>query len=141
MIYNSLLPDIAGGPINLNSNAATMKLKPLQATSPDPNAIYNNIVIFQDRTLDVAGDDVTLNGSASVTDVEGMVYVPGGDVKLNGNGGSLTLGQVIANTYQINGGGGKSRSRMTTCSRRSSLPRDSSSRAPSGWRSDSGRSV
>jgi len=35
-----------------------------------------------------------------------MVYVPSGDVKLNGNGGSLTVGQIIANTYKIDGGGG-----------------------------------
>ena len=67
MIYNSSLPSSAGGAISQNATSRTMQLKPLQATSPDPNAIYNNIVIFQDRTLDITGDDVTLNGSTSAT--------------------------------------------------------------------------
>lgn len=107
MIYNSSLPSSPGGVINLNSSSATMQLKPLQATSPDPNAIYNNIVIFQDRTLDISGDDVTLNGATSVARVDGMVYVPSGDVKLNGNAGTLTVGQIVANTYKIDGGGGR----------------------------------
>jgi hypothetical protein len=106
MIYNSSLPTAPGGPISQNATYATLRLKPLQATSPDPNAIYNNIVIFQDRTLDVSGNDITLNGSSSGTQVEGMVYVPSGDIMLNGNGGTLTIGQIIASTYQINGGGG-----------------------------------
>ena len=38
--------------------------------------------------------------------VEGIVYVPGGQVKLNGNGGTLIVDQVIADTYEINGDGG-----------------------------------
>jgi hypothetical protein len=106
MIFNSKLPTADAGPIVFDGSSATMKLKPLSATSPDPNAIYNDIVIFQDRTLDVAGDDVTLNGAASVATVEGMVYVPRGKVTLNGNGGTLTVGQVIANTFNIMGNGG-----------------------------------
>jgi Putative Flp pilus-assembly TadE/G-like len=108
MVYNSSLPSSPGGPISQNATYANMQLKPLQATSPDPNAIYNNIVIFQDRTLDISGDDVTLNGSSSGTRVEGMVYLPIGDVKLNGNGrdDTLTIGQIIANTYLIDGNGG-----------------------------------
>ncbi len=35
-----------------------------------------------------------------------MVYVPGGEIKLNGNGGTLVLDQVIANTYLIDGNAG-----------------------------------
>jgi len=108
MIYNSTLPSSPGGKISQNATYATVQLKPLQATSPDPNAIYNSIVIFQDRTLDIGGTaaDVVLNGATSGTNVEGMVYVPSGDVQLNGNGGTLTVGQIIANTYKINGGHG-----------------------------------
>ena len=49
---------------------------------------------------------VTLNGSDSSTTVEGIVYVPGVQVKLNGNGGTLIVDQVIADTYDINGDGG-----------------------------------
>lgn len=108
LIYNSQLLDEygtvveAGGPIVLDGSAATMELKALHATAP-PASDYNNIVIFQDRALTTS---VTLNGSASTTTVEGLIYVPNGQVKLNGNGGTLILDQVIANTYDINGNGG-----------------------------------
>jgi hypothetical protein len=34
------------------------------------------------------------------------VYVPGAQIKLNGNGGTLILDQVIADTYDVNGNGG-----------------------------------
>ena len=100
LLYNSDDP-APGGPITQNGSSAIVKLMPIQdATSP-----YFNIVIFQDRTLNVAGDDVTLNGSDSETVVAGLIYLPVGDIKLNGNEGTLTLGQVIASTYQINGDG------------------------------------
>jgi hypothetical protein len=49
---------------------------------------------------------VTLNGSSSITEVEGIIYVPGGQIKLNGNGGTLVVDQIIANTFDINGNGG-----------------------------------
>lgn len=103
MIYNSELPSIPGGPFILNSNGAVMKLRPLNVPTTDPDAIYNKIVIYQDRTLTTS---VTLNGSASSTEVMGIIYVPGGQVKLNGNGGTLITDQIIANTYDINGNGG-----------------------------------
>jgi hypothetical protein len=103
MIYNSKLPDAAGGPFILNSDAATMKLKDFEVPTSDPDWIYNNIVIFQDRTLT---EPVTLNGSSSTTELEGIIYVPGGQVKLNGNGGTLVVDQVIADTFDINGNGG-----------------------------------
>jgi hypothetical protein len=103
LIYNSRLPAEAGAPIVLDGSAATMLLKPLGVPSTDPDAIYNDIVVFQDRALTTS---VTLNGSASTTEVEGIVYVPGGEVKLNGNGGTLVVDQVIANTYLIDGNGG-----------------------------------
>lgn len=102
MIYNSQLPSSPGGPISQNATYANLQLEPIH----DTNSIYNNIVIFQDRTLDLTGYDVTLNGSSSDTTVAGMVYVPSGDVRLNGNGGTLTVGQIIANTYMIDGGHG-----------------------------------
>jgi hypothetical protein len=104
LIYNSKLPASAGGPIDLNGSAATMKLKPYHVASTDPTSIYNDIVIFQDRLV---GTDVTLNGASSVTEVKGIVYVPKALIKLNGNGGTLILDQVIADTYLIDGGGGR----------------------------------
>ena len=102
LIYNSKLPASADGPIILNSSAATMKLKPLDVPDTDPRAIYNDIVIFQDRTVI---KPVTLNGSSSGVVAQGIIYVPGGQVKLNGNGGSLTVDQVIADTFDISGSG------------------------------------
>ena len=104
MIYNSKLPASAGGPITLDGSGAYIKLKAYHAVAPDPTSIYNNIVIFQDRTVT---STVTLNGAASVTQVEGIVYVPAAQIKLNGNGGFLTLDQVIADNYLIDGGGGR----------------------------------
>jgi hypothetical protein len=103
LIYNSKLPASAGGEIHLNSNAATMKLQAFNVPDTDPDAIYNDIVIFQDRTVLTP---VTLNGSSSITEVEGIIYVPGGQIKLNGNGGTLVVDQIIANTFDINGNGG-----------------------------------
>jgi Putative Flp pilus-assembly TadE/G-like len=104
LIYNSKLPGSAGGPIDLNGSAATMKLKPFHVDPPNTLNIYNDIVIFQDRTVTAT---VTLNGASSTTFVNGIVYVPGGQVKLNGNGGFLTVDQIIADTYLIDGGGGR----------------------------------
>ena len=103
LLYNSKLPAIPGGEIHLNGSGATMKLKAFNVAAGDPLDIYNDIVIFQDRTVETP---VTLNGSASGTEVAGVIYVPEGQVKLNGNGGSLTTDQIIAGTYDINGNGG-----------------------------------
>jgi hypothetical protein len=80
-----------------------MKLKPLSVATTSPDAIYNGIVLFQDRTVTTS---VTLNGSASTTNVEGIIYVPGAQVKLNGNGGTLVVDQIIANTFDITGNSG-----------------------------------
>jgi hypothetical protein len=100
LIFNSQLPAAAGGDITLNSSSATMNLKPFSVTAGDPLDIYNNIVIFQDRAL---SNTVTLNGSDSGAIVEGLIYVPNGEVVLNGNNGTLTVGQIIAGTFKING--------------------------------------
>jgi hypothetical protein len=105
MIYNSQLAVSggAGGPISMNSGSARMKLKPLNVPSTDPNAIYNNIVIFQDRTVTTG---VTLNGGSSQFDVLGVIYVPGGHVQLNGSSSTLNVDQIIADSFTINGSGG-----------------------------------
>jgi hypothetical protein len=103
MIYNSKLPTIPGGPIDFNGSSAAMKIKPFETVAPDPNVIYNDIAIYQDRTVT---SDVSLNGSASSSTVQGIIYVPGAKVTLNGNGGTLIVDQVIADTYLINGSTG-----------------------------------
>ncbi len=103
MFYNSKLPSAAGGPVILNSNAARMKLASLDLPTSDPRSIYNDVVLFQDRTVT---QSITLNGSSSSTLVEGIVYAPAAQIKLNGNGGTLILDQVIADTFDIMGNSG-----------------------------------
>jgi hypothetical protein len=103
LIYNSELPGAPGDDIHLNGGGATIRLKAFQVAAGDPDEIYNDIVIFQDRNVTTT---VTLNGSDSTTEVEGMVYVPEGQIKLNGDGGTLIVDQIIADTYLIDGGGG-----------------------------------
>ena len=40
------------------------------------------------------------------TEVRGIIYLPQGDVKVNGSNSVFTMDQVIACTFQINGSGG-----------------------------------
>jgi hypothetical protein len=103
LIFNSKLPAMPGGEFHLNGSGATMKIKAFNVAAGDPLDIYNDIVIFQDRTVTTP---VTLNGSTSSTEVTGVIYVPDGQIKLNGNGGTLTVDQIIAGTYDIMGNGG-----------------------------------
>ena len=89
--------DLAGATVNLH-------LWPLNIGS-----IWDRLVIFQDRDFDIGGPgtyDVTLNGSASTSVVRGTIYVPHGDVLANGSGGSLTVDQIIAYRFKINGATG-----------------------------------
>lgn len=111
LVYNSQLTGAPGGDIHLNGGPATIRLKSFDVAAGDPNDIYNDIVIFQDRTIT---NTVTLNGSASSTEVEGLIYVPEGLVKLNGNGGTLIVDQIIADSYLIDGGGGTIKALATT---------------------------
>jgi len=104
LIYNSqLLPEAAAGPVSLGGSGANVDLQPLDPATGSAEAIYKDILLFQDRTVTTT---VTLNGSASVANVRGIVYVPEGEVKLNGNGGTLTVDQVIADTFLADGNGG-----------------------------------
>ena len=103
MFYNSKTATSPGGPVILNASGARMKIASLNLPSGDPDAMYNDIVFFQDRTVT---SPMTLNGSSSATLVEGIVYAPAAQIKLLGNGGTLILDQVIADTYDIRGDGG-----------------------------------
>jgi hypothetical protein len=87
--------------IQLNGSMAPVNLKPLADGS-----MWDGLVIYGDRHLSLAGDEFTLNGSSSPMEVAGTIYLPTGDVKVNGSTSSLILDQVIASTYQINGSGG-----------------------------------
>ena len=102
MLYNTSLPNAAAGPISLNGSSAKINLYPYDNDS----SVYDGILIFQDRLINLGGDDATINGSASGMDVRGTIYVPAGDVKVNGSAGALTIDQIIAWTFKINGAPG-----------------------------------
>ena len=89
------------GEIHLNGSMAPVNLKPL-----DDGSMWDGMVIFGDRDLSLEGDELTINGSDSPMEVAGTIYIPSGDVKVNGSASELILDQIIASTYQINGDGG-----------------------------------
>jgi Putative Flp pilus-assembly TadE/G-like len=104
LIYNSTLPSSPAGPITLGGAGATLNLQPYDYPF-DGSTI--KLVIFQDRTVALTGDDITLNGSdSSAAMVRGIVYAPQGDVKVNGSTSVFNMDQVIALTFKINGSGG-----------------------------------
>ncbi|CAN5736965.1 hypothetical protein BH23CHL8_BH23CHL8_31820 [soil metagenome] len=100
MFYNTSLSNSAAGPINLNGSSAQIALRPLES------GMHEGIVIYQDRLININGDDVTINGSSSDMSLRGTIYVPLGDVKVNGGSGTLTMDQVIAHTYSVQGAPG-----------------------------------
>lgn len=102
LLYNTLAPTLATGPVFLDGAGADIDLWPYD----DDRSPYDGLLLFQDRTQNLVGDDVTINGSASDMSVRGTVYVPAGDVKVNGSTGLLTMDQVIAGIYKVNGAPG-----------------------------------
>jgi len=110
LFYNTQIPGSPLGPVSLNGATADIDLYPLKL-----DTIWDGLVVFQDcpdRTVDCGmgpetlGDDVTINGSTSDMSVRGTIYVPEGDVKVNGSAGALTLDQVIAWRFKVNGSTG-----------------------------------
>ena len=101
MFYNTALANSAVGPISLNGSSANIKLRPL-----DLGLQYDGLIIWQDRTININGDDVTINGGSSEMQVRGTIYVPFGDVKVNGGSGTLIMDQIIARTYVVFGSPG-----------------------------------
>lgn len=97
LIYNGDHPTAADGDISLNGGSAGVNLLPMQS------GIYAGIVIYQDAAV---CETVTLNGAASGMSVRGVIYVPCGLVMMNGNGGSITTDQVVAETFSLTGNGG-----------------------------------
>jgi hypothetical protein len=87
--------------VKLNGGTANVNLQPL-----NDGSMWDGMVIFQDRDLNVTGKDVQINGGSSTMEVAGTIYVPSGDVDVNGNAGTIILDQVIAWTFKINGNGG-----------------------------------
>jgi hypothetical protein len=94
------------GPIDLAGATVDLQVWPL-----DTGQLWDGLVIFLDRDFNYSRADptlydLTLNGSATTTLVRGTIYAPSGDVLANGNGGSLTVDQVIAFRFKINGATG-----------------------------------
>jgi hypothetical protein len=61
------------------------------------------MVIYQDRDVSL---DVTINGGSSNMQVRGLIYAPSAQVRVNGSSGTITVDQIIASTFNINGNGG-----------------------------------
>ena len=101
MFYNTRLANSAVGPVSLNGSSANIKLMPL-----DLGLQYDGLIIWQDRTININGDDATINGGSSEMQVRGTIYVPYGDVKVNGGSGTLIMDQIIAYTYVVHGAPG-----------------------------------
>lgn len=109
LIYNSKTATAPAGPITMGGGGGILRLQPYLYPFGDPATTTDDIqlVIFQDRTVALGGDDITLNGSsAHASDVRGIIYAPQGDVKVNGSNSVFTMDQVIAFTFKINGSGG-----------------------------------
>ena len=70
----------------------------------DPNHIFNSMSIYQDRTLTT---DVFLNGSTADGEVSGIIYAPGAHVQINGSDSNFVVDQIIADTFKIDGSGGR----------------------------------
>jgi hypothetical protein len=106
LFYNSKLPTKAGGPIDIGGGGGVLFVKALfdpVSTPPDPNEIYNNMSVFQDRTVT---STVVFNGSNADAEVAGIVYVPAGGVQVNGSSSAFTMDQVIADWFKVNGSTG-----------------------------------
>jgi len=104
LIYNSKLPAMPADTVSLGGSGVTLSLMPITYNF-GPTTI--NLVLFQDRTVSLPGDDITLNGADSqASDVRGIIYAPRGDVKVNGSASVISMDQVIADTFKINGNGG-----------------------------------
>jgi len=100
LIYNSMLPSSAYGPIHLNGgDGSTLALKPIQT------GVYQNMVIFVDRTAATGNGDIDLNGDGSTLIISGTIYAATGNVKLNGSDSSAIGTQLICYNFVLNGSG------------------------------------
>ena len=105
LIYNTKLPSIPGDDIRLGGGGGRLLLKMLNGVpDTDPNHIFNSMSIYQDRTLTT---DVFLNGSTADGEVSGIIYAPGAHVQINGSDSNFVVDQIIADTFKIDGSGGR----------------------------------
>ena len=112
LIYNSqLLPQSTAGDIVLNGSGADVRLLPYEH---DP---WDGIVLWQDKDVELT---VKINGSDSLMQIAGTIYVPTGKVMVDGSapagysppaecptgaGGlaSLQMDQIIAYEFAVDG--------------------------------------
>jgi hypothetical protein len=99
------------GQINLDGAAAVAQLLPMQSGT------YAGIVIFQDRLLSLSPTstpigsrtpDLKINGNGGAISVTGTIYMPSALIQVNGNGGSSSSSQFIANEFVVTGNKGSS---------------------------------
>ena len=86
------------GPIHLAGGSSSVNLLPL-----NDGSAWDGMVIFQDRNL---SGEIRINGGDSNMEVAGTIYAPLGEVTVNGSSSVLTLDQIIAYTFKVNGSGG-----------------------------------
>jgi hypothetical protein len=107
LIFNGNHATATSGEISLGGGGSRLQLLPLDA----PGSPLDRIVIFQDREVCL---DANIVGAASDMFVRGIIYVPGGDscpadhpvLIAEGNGGTVTVDQVIAFRFQLKGNSG-----------------------------------
>jgi Flp pilus assembly protein TadG len=107
LFYNTAIPGVPLGNIILNGASANIHLWPLDELEGTWASTWNGLIVYQDRDYSYDGDDLTINGNTSLgMDVRGTIYLPSGDVKVNGNEGDLVMDQIISQTYVVNGNNG-----------------------------------
>lgn len=67
---------------------------------PMTSGTYKNMAIYQDPTCTAS---LSLSGNNTL-DVGGTIYMPKGSISLNGNPATITGGQLIANTIDVQNG-------------------------------------
>lgn len=94
------------GAIILDGSASAIQIQKIQTGD------YAGIVIFQDRNLSVDDPstpiatrtaDIQVNGSASKLNVVGTIYAPLGLFQANGDAGTSSTVQVIADEFKVTG--------------------------------------
>ncbi|MGD8487270.1 MAG: pilus assembly protein TadG-related protein [Chloroflexota bacterium] len=107
LFYNTAIAGSDIGDMKLNGASANIHLWPLDEPAGSWESTWNGLIVYQDRDYGLDGDDLTINGNDSDgMDVRGTIYLPDGDVKINGNEGDLVMDQIIAQTYDAMGNGG-----------------------------------
>ena len=98
LLYNGNHDTAASGTITLNGGGSETHLYPL-----DDGSEWDGIGVFQDREV---CEDATFNGADTVLEIRGLIYIPCGLLTANGNGGSIIVDQIVADTFKMTGSGG-----------------------------------